>query len=187
MSEKSLSQSVAEAADFLHDVYTDTQAMLVSLEAELKRAKWEPIAKKITEPNLNATLQGEWMLWWFYRMYVQQGSGDKFRRLILVSGSFGAEPGGNATLTGAAVRFTRATTYDEVWNAWDKPLSAILVSRDCRGTVILTPKECKEFILHASAVAAVAFPLCELNSEQAVRTQLVQPLLAAEKALGEKP
>lgn len=184
MNGEELSKSVADAARFLREVHTDTRALLVSIEAVMVSAGWKPIAKKLTEPQPKATLQDEWMLWWFYRMYIPSNSDGNFTRLILISGGFGAEPGGFAAFTAGAIRFSQATTFSEVWDNWESTDGVRSAARKHTGVVRLNNSDFAEYAPFASAVAAITFPLCALGSEGAVRAQLVEPLLAAEAKLG---
>ena len=82
MSETNLSKAVADATDFLNSIHADVRAMLQSLEAAMDRAGWHPWDKKITSNDFKATLQGEWLVWWCYRLYAPKEADDAFDRLI---------------------------------------------------------------------------------------------------------
>lgn len=186
MSEPNLSKAVADATNFLSEVHADVRAMLVSLEAAMERAGWLPWDKKITTADFKATLRGEWLLWWCYRFYAPKGAGETFDRLIAVVCHLSPPDGADhdyATLTAAAVRFPRPTTFAETYGSWN---GTDVVTRAALGGAVVTlaPADLTEFSPHASAVAALAFPLCELTSEADLEERLVRPLLAAEAALG---
>ncbi|MBP3958640.1 hypothetical protein J8F10_25620 [Gemmata sp. G18] len=187
MNETNLSKSVASATDFLYGILADVRAMLLSLEAAMEQAGWRSVTKKIATANLNSTLQGEWLLWWCYRFYAPMDAGESFDRLVAIVCNLGPPEGAEhdyATLLAAAVRFPQPTNFDEIYNSWNSTLSVCRAALERPDISILTTSEYADFSPHASAVAAIAFPLCELTSEQEINTRLVKPLLAAEALLG---
>ena len=186
MSASNLSKSIADATHFLFAIHADVRAMLVSLEAALDRAGWLPWAKKVSR-DLSPTLQGEWVLWQGHRYYSPKTDGDTFDRLIAVVFNL-AQPDDAehdyATLLAAAVRFPQPTTPDEVYNSWADICPVYRATLGRPGVCVLAQPDFKDLFPHASAVAAVALPLCSLTGEDELRTKVIEPILAAEAALG---
>lgn len=196
MSDSNLSEAVAGATNFLLGIHDDLRAMLTSLEAAMQRAGWVALPRPVTA-GLGSKLRNDWVLRWCYRYFVPKqdidtpkAAGDRFDRLVSVSWNLNgyADAGYDyATLLAAAVRFPIAKTADEVAGSWQSGVRTFRATFGRPGVVVLERPDYVEFWPHASAAAAVGFPLCELNSEHDLLTRLVQPLLTAEVALGGKP
>ena len=190
MNDTKLSKAAAEAVQFLSSVYEDLHAMLTSLEAAMDQAGWKPTDRKISGEKLSSTLQGDWLLSWGYRFYIPKNSDETFKRIIAVVWSFNPPETKEidfAVLTVAAARFPRPIAFSEVYDSWELTTPVTVVGLNEEGASGVPPAAYKSLFPHASAVAAVAAPLCSFTGEADLRARVMEPILAAEKALGGKP
>ncbi len=183
-----LSKSLAEATNFVYDLQADIRAMMTSLDAAMEQVGWAPRNARLNH-DLKDGLNGMWVLWNGYRLYAPKELGDSFDRLVFVV--FHLAPPDDAghdyaTFLAAAVRFPTATTSNDVWRSWGDTSAMHRATVNQAEVTVLAPADFEKFTPGASAVAALALPLCSLTGEADLRARVVGPILAAEKQLGAK-
>lgn len=182
MSIDPLSKALAEATKFVLDLQADVRALLSALDAALERAGW--VMPKGQRLNYE---RGEWLLWNGSRLYTPKAAGDSSNRFVFVVFHLSPPDGSEhdyATLLAAAVRFPSAATSNEVWRARSDTGAMYRATLARPDVSVLARSDFEKFTPHASAVSALALPLCSLTSEDDLRVRVVDPILKAEAALG---
>ena len=190
MSDANRSKAAAEAVQFLTSIHEDLRALLASLHAAIEQAGWKAASRKISDLNLNATMNGGWLLSWGYHVYTPTNSGDRFQRLVVVVWSFNLPESreyDQAALTVVAARFSRPVTLDEVYDSWETTLPITIIGLHKEVVSTLSLADYEMFVPQATAAAGGAWPLCSFTGEADLLERVVNPILAAEAKLGAQP
>lgn len=191
MSDLTLSKAIRQATVFLEQVHEDVYSLLTSLVDMLGRDGWCVAYNGRVSWDLGCKLESDWwVLPDAWLLFLPQACKDmNSDRFIAVACHFTQLEGtihDYATFTASAIRCPNKLSADALWYDWE-PHAEVYSACLGKNAFVALPlsKFTRKLRLEAKA-STIMLPLSDLTEANALRTKIVEPLLAEEKKLGAK-
>jgi len=188
MSDPKLGPSVVAARQFLTRIHVQFALLLQSLDEQLDRHGWAPTNDNVTSrvgARLNAN---RWLANYLYRFYFPKSAGEKSEQMLGVVIHLDPPQGfDEPTALAFAARFDVAQTHNNIWYSWTGSSQTITEALAGQAEVVTVEHSVYGgFLPRAIAFRGQVHRICSFSGEDDLRTRIVDPILAAETALGAK-
>lgn len=175
MSVPSIGESIVAARKFLKCIHSQVANLIESLDSLMANHGWNPRAKNVgyeTGPQFNAD---KWLISQLYRFYSPNVA-DRIIGLLIYFDSWDEYDIKEPLCLAFAARFTNPPDPKEFF--WEDATPVFLALRDKPTISSVVEKDHRTFFPNATALSGIVIPLCDLHSENDLRTRIVEPLLA---------
>lgn len=183
-----LGQSICQAVRFLEGIHRDAFTLLTTLDELMQKEGWYSTEKgKVSDDLSNALTADKWVIKSLYRIFAPQRRVTNTDRAVAIHVEFDPPNAYDEPLCLLiAARFPTPTSYDDIWNHWDRSGSERVLRYLAvnKGVQALDQQLLhQDFLPQANKAAAFCVPLCDLDGINAVKDKIVTPLLQTVNAL----